>query len=516
MYINPQTNIKLLKDAPLDTTYDHTLWFDSAGAQYSYFSGLTKYNMNNYSYQRVQRGVARVGIKADSLYDCNYMMFQNSAYGNKWFYAFITSVEYVNDVTSNISFEIDVMQTWLFDCSPDYCFVEREHSESDQIGANIIPENLDTGEYVYNGYGKLTKLLDPMCIICMVCDTAEDPDGTLYDGIYGGCTLFAYNVDKKGVSALTKKLQSYNQKPDAIVGLYMCPVIATGQAIPNDGLQLLFSKGAFGFDISVPALTVSDTLDGYKPKNNKLYTYPYNYLSVENGKSTASFRYEFFTNLTVALHVDVPVTMPIQVALRPNGYKGSHVGTTLNGESLILDGYPMCSWSTDSFKAWLAQNALPLASTATAGASALGLSALGVSFPPLGVLAGVGTVMNLLSQGYKASIVADVARGNIHSGNVDVASGKKTFWGGRISVSYQYARMIDDFFTKFGYATKRVKIPNRNSRPHWNYVKTVSATMTGSVPSNDMKKICSIYDNGVTFWKNGYEVGRYDLDNSPV
>ena len=124
--------------------------------------------------------------------------------------------------------------------------------------------------------------------------------------------------------------------------------------------------------------------------------------------------------------------------------------------------------------------------------------------------------MNLLSQGYKASIAADVARGNIHSGNVDVASGKKTFWGGRISVSHQYARMIDDFFTKFGYATKRVKIPNRNSRPHWNYVKTVSATMTGSVPSDDMKKICSIYDNGVTFWKHGYEVGRYDLDNSPV
>lgn len=197
MYIEPQTNIKILRDCPLDTTYDHTLWFYSANAQVSYFSGLTKYNMTNYSYQRVQKGVARVGIKADNLYDCNYMMFQNTAYGNKWFYAFITSVEYVNDVTSNISFEIDVMQTWLFDYSPDHCFVEREHAESDQIGANIIPENLDTGEYVYNGYGKLTEVLDPLCIVAMICDTAEDPDGALYDGIYGGCTLFAYNINKK-------------------------------------------------------------------------------------------------------------------------------------------------------------------------------------------------------------------------------------------------------------------------------------------------------------------------------
>ena len=68
----------------------------------------------------------------------------------------------------------------------------------------------------------------------------------------------------------------------------------------------------------------------------------------------------------------------------------------------------------------------------------------------------------------------------------------------------------------FGYATRRCKKPNRNSRPHWNYVKTVGATVTGSVPADDMKKICSIYDNGITFWKNGSEVGDYSLDNSPV
>ena len=96
MYINPQTNIRILSNVPLDTTYDHTIYFDSASAQYNYFISLQKYNLTNYTYQRVKRGVARVGIKADNLYDCNYMMFQNTAYGNKWFYAFITSVEYIN------------------------------------------------------------------------------------------------------------------------------------------------------------------------------------------------------------------------------------------------------------------------------------------------------------------------------------------------------------------------------------------------------------------------------------
>ncbi len=114
MYIEPKTNIKILKDVPLDTTYEHTLYFNNKIEQTNYFSSKVKYNLVNYTYQRVNRGVARVGIDTDALYDCNYMMFQNTAYGTKWFYAFITSVEYHNNGCCDISFEIDVMQTWFF------------------------------------------------------------------------------------------------------------------------------------------------------------------------------------------------------------------------------------------------------------------------------------------------------------------------------------------------------------------------------------------------------------------
>lgn len=48
-----------------------------------------------------------VGINAENLYDCNYIMFQNASFGTKWFYAFITSVAYENNETSRITMEID-------------------------------------------------------------------------------------------------------------------------------------------------------------------------------------------------------------------------------------------------------------------------------------------------------------------------------------------------------------------------------------------------------------------------
>ena len=97
-----------------------------------------------------------------------------------------------------------------------------------------------------------------------------------------------------------------------------------------------------------------------------------------------------------------------------------------------------------------------------------------------------------------------------------MGSNKMRFHMKAKSIRAPFARTIDDYFTKFGYQTNRVKVPNTHSRPHWNYVKTISATITGSVPADDAKKICQLLDNGITFWKNGSEIGNYSLDNRPT
>ena len=110
-YIAPNGTIHLLHNVPLDTTYQHTLRFSSAANQYSYFSNASrvKRTFTNQYYTRLNRGIIRVNELADNIYDCNYLMYQNTSFSNKWFYAFIKSVEYVNNAVSQIEFEIDVM-----------------------------------------------------------------------------------------------------------------------------------------------------------------------------------------------------------------------------------------------------------------------------------------------------------------------------------------------------------------------------------------------------------------------
>lgn len=147
MYIVPNTIARVLKNVRLDNTYSDTIYFTSKESQASYFTSKTKYTFTNMTYQRKER---RLVVKqvADNMFDCNYLMFQNSAYGNKWFYAFITNVEWINNETAAIYFEIDDMQTWFFDFYLDSSFVEREHSATDAVGDNLIPDNLETGEFV--------------------------------------------------------------------------------------------------------------------------------------------------------------------------------------------------------------------------------------------------------------------------------------------------------------------------------------------------------------------------------
>ena len=508
MYIQPQTNIRILQNVPLDTTYEHTIYFSSASAQQTYFAGKQKYNLSSYTYQRVNKGIARVGIKADSLYDCNYMMFQNTAYGSKWFYAFITSVEFVNNECSEITFELDVMQTWFFDYTMEYSLVEREHVDDDVAGFHIEPENVEIGEYVFNDYKDLSPILNQMAVYILVSDGDTSTSGKVYDGVFGGCTLYAYNPDD--ATGLNKLINSYNQKPEAIVGMYMAPVVGAGQAIPNGGITVASSKNAYTSNGEAEAMNVGSwELDGYKPKNRKLFTYPYNFFSIGNNDgSSLSLRYEFFENRKPSWNIRIPITMPIQCTLRPKNYKGS--SGVFPNESLTLSNYPMCSWRTDSFRAWLAQNAIPIIANAgvKAGSGAVmgGLPMAGASL--------LSSATNALVSGYQASIQADITKGNQNHGNNNVASGLQSFYGGRCSITKYYARMIDEYFTMFGYAIHRVKIPNRNGRPHWNYVKTIGCNIVGSVPADDMRKICNIYDAGVTFWKNGDEIGNYSLDNT--
>lgn len=526
MYIQPSSNIRLLTGVPLENTYEHTIYFADETAQRNYFIGKTKHNLTNQTFQRTGRGTARLQLNIGSCYDCNYMMFQNTAFSNKWFYAFITSVEYINNEVTEISFEIDDMQTWYFNYELGQCYIERQHTTTDIIGGNIVPEPVALGEYVFNDdygiYGELNyrntpggtipvngQYMSELCVMIAIVDvTATVSEGNLYDNIYGAAKLYAY--DRNDVQGVNDLVSQYVQKPDSIIAMYMAPKISVPQSIPSAG-GILLDNSAQGINVlhTNTQLTSAAKIDGYTPRNRKLYTYPYNFFHVDNASGGAlELRYEFFENLTPQLFLLTTLTQPIEIVLKPRDYKNCS-GMNHN-ETLALSGYPMCSWNVDAYKAWVAQSSVPLAintaGSLVQGAFSGGAKGFGSSL--------IGNVTNILSQQYTASIQADMSKGSFSNGGANCSKLQQAFYGGRMSITQDMARRIDDFFDYFGYQINELAVPNRNARRYWTYIKTATCVLVGDLPNDASKRISEIYNTGITWWNNGDNVGNYSLNNT--
>lgn len=505
MYIAPNTNIRVLKNVPLDNTYRNTIYFGNATNQLNYFLSKQKYAFNNQTYQRVNNGVMTLNRSADDLYDCNYLMFQNPSYGNKWFYAFILSVEYIGNTTAEVRFEIDIMQTWHFDYTVNMSFVEREMSITDKVGDNLVPENLELGEYIYKDLGISSLFTLYQIIVAATFDeNLEDATGGMYGGVYSG---LHYNVFSTWQSASTFIADATEQnKADGIVSIFMLPVAFTAdyQATIPEAFTIERDKH------------LSD-IDGYIPKNNKLFTAPYNMLYVTNNEGgAANYPFEYFSTDNCTFKVTGAMCCTPECMIIPLNYKGV---TNNYNEKLTIGNFPQCAFTVDTFKAWVAQNQNRIAYDAAIGiAQTVGGAA---AMYATGGLVGGGTAMggfekisSLVATAADKSTLPPQARGGGGS-IINMANQIKGFQFFYAYIRAEFAQIIDNYFNVYGYATHRVKIPNRAIRPHWNYVKTQNVSLTGSVPADDMARLRQIYDNGVTFWRNGNEVGDYSLDNRP-
>lgn len=505
MYINPNSTIKILHNVPLDNTYEHTIYFANASAQNSYFSGLAKYTFEAQTYQRVKRGYIRIAKNAESLYDCNYLMFQNSAFGTKWFYAFIKSVEYINNGVSEIEFEIDVMQTWHFAYSLKECFIEREHSATDEIGENLVPESINVGEYVYGN--RTTSDFGLNYIVQTTCDPQT------YDPIMSS----AYTILNKKIVSGT---YAFETNADGLIN-YLTGYGLDGTNNTNtEEHRTTVANSTVAINIGPSTIKKLLTHSGamiwqYAPRNKKLLQYPYTFIYVTNNQGgSAIYKFEYFLGGKPTFFVCSDISGGSPAILYPSNYK--NVGENTD-EALAMRSFPAISFSSNYYDQWLARtqtqtlpNLLNSMAIGAIGGAMVGNVAGSVAGAGLNTL---GTIANLMNEGEQAKLQGSQTSGQT-SGVISYWLGLLNFMISTKCVTPEMAKTIDDYFDKFGYATHRVKTPNRAVRPHWTYTKTVGCVIKGSVPSDDMHKICSIYDKGITFWKNGGEVGNYSLDNS--
>lgn len=289
MAITPQTDVYLIK-SPLEEDNQNQLTFSSKTAQANYFSNLPHILLQGFTYQR-KDNIIRVPRHIDDIRTYNYVMYKNNAYDDKFFYAFITKMEYINDNMTAVTIKTDVMQTWLFDIDFKSSFVEREHVNNDTIGLHTIDEPVGTGEYISNNFGVINTMGTSQNIVIGVSKLLEGMTywtTRQYTGVYSGLYLYTFHTEggftaQQNASHFIRAYDKAGYGAD-IVEMYLVPsdYITDVEWLHNvtyddNGTVTLYYgliKGTLASSFDNVTIPINTTIDGYTPKNNKMFVAP--------------------------------------------------------------------------------------------------------------------------------------------------------------------------------------------------------------------------------------------------
>lgn len=531
MLVVPTSRIILLKN-PIEIDYMNELTFSSKTAQYNYFYNLPKLECDNATYQRKDEVVRfptdpnMNGITYDDLIEYNYCMYQNDKWSNKWFYAFVKSVTFDNIGMSYIELETDVWQSWMFDITFKRSFIEREHVNSDGYGEHTIPEGLETGEYVVAYSSDFTGIGNSHIVMGTTISPVDGETavtGGNYGGIYSGVKYYVFETTTDLNNALNRIASNGNS--NSIVSLFYCPDWITGYStasFDSSGISLVpnQNEATIGSGISIPLHPV--TLQGYTPKNKKCFTFPYVYYLLSNNSGSSmiyhieDFYYDEDNYNAGELDVFGTCCPGCSIRMVPKYYKRTNntlLPQTYNNEYGLNAGkFPIASWGNDTYTNWLTQNAVNIG----LGFAEAGANLLTGGNNDNSLLGGFFGIANTLAEVYQHSFNPIQANGNTNSGDVTYSMGKLTFSGYFMTIKQEYFKIIDNYFSAYGYKVNTYKTPNINGRSNWNYVKTIGCNIVGDVPQNDLQKIKDIFNNGVTFWHNPSTFLDYSQNNTIV
>lgn len=568
-YVQPNSVIQLFKGINLDNRYMHTIYFASVSAQNTWFASKVYKAYQQQSYTRYTRNQIKLKADATEIMDCTYLRFMNDRTTDMWYYAFINSIEYINENVALITYEIDVMQTWFIQKgSVRPCLVRREHANSDIPFDNLEDEPIGSDAYEYDflsDCNTLDQYTDCFTNYSVLINSTGKPNtqqgddyyvsgifnGTRYQSVECNNSTQAENV----LTTLNNMIGNWDeeQQRENILNMCMFPTrFATGALTDSPVSRLK--------NVSISTAFHGKNLEGadvtYTPKNKKLYNYPFAFLYCTTHNGTGNFyRLEYFNNYSTSSiqpKVFNIIGSPMgggEIKCYPRNYQG--VVDNIS-EGLSISDFPKCAFNYDAYEAWVAaggktrlqnEQTLTYLRSATGVVSSAANMATNIASGGYNIASGItsGNIAQTSSGiGQIVQSSANVVNAGInmieainkinyewkdasYRPNIPVGTSEPSIMGGdrRLNFYFYEAHIklteivrIDDFLSCYGYATNKVKTPNLTGRTYWNFVQTENCVIAGNMPASSKEAIARIFDGGITFWHNGDNVGNYAISTS--
>lgn len=547
-YVAPNGTIQLFRSVDLTPAYTDTIWFPNISTQTSVFEAQVDYQFTNQMYTRVSGNKVRVHIVADEIRDCSYMRFQNIRNNkSKWFYAFITNIEYINEQVTEITYEIDEIQSWYFEDNDNNhfskCFIERQHAENDDVGDNIVPEPLNVSENIvcskeFYWYGESTYYL----MVLGLSSISAQLSG--FDrSQYGGLASTVHYILFTNSTSLHTFVHNATFDNGYLKGLFsgadIWSILAV-YAVPSrffNGSEAIVLNNATVYKMSVNASTDTKTISRpykergsthgnssggtYLPKNNKMFTYPFCFFRVASPINEQDYKYEnFFTQSNIPTYKFVlksACNPEPALLITPKDYNGEDNDFRY---SLNITGFPLLTVYQNTQSGEIVGKAIRKLSSALVGGSLIAATG--------GNAIAIAEMANEGSRGSNTPPIMTSSSPSISSGGTNelapqfAASGLPAaddvvfeVAGYRMGLRKETAELFDNYLSRYGYAQNKVDVPNVHARGKWTYVKTRDCRCTVNAPASSLKKINDVMNNGITWWDFQTSVGNYGDFTNP-
>jgi len=546
--------ITLYKSVPFDNTYQNTLRPATIATKKAWLDGNYVPNEKTaLMYPKIDtttgRGTIRLEVTDTLAEDYNYC-YINDGKGHERF-CFIHGCRYINDgksgetiMTSSVyefDLEIDLMMTFLLSNNQFYpAPIDRHHASSSKFNNKRIAEDLPLGTPYVNEIKQCEEYNTNDCWAVIVYtpilnDEGEYGTGGIHMETLLGIPNGTYNIifDPSDLDSAVAFLNSRIKSPSQIIALYMLPKALVASDYDGHPAELLTKRDSHKMNWHVFSDTPG-TLNGYTPRNSKLLYYPYSFARLYNDIGNFSdLKFEDWGKFTSGYIIQLQgtVTMPVSIKASPLFYNGmtyTDQGDTYyllnNDKTVEISNYPLGSVASDSYAAYIAQNgrsndtALLMGTGASAaagiGAILLGSNPVGAAALAIGAVA--SQVISYASNLQKQMDAPDTTRGSVSNGTIEYYFDHKKFKIAHMSIRSNFARQIDDYFSRYGYSQAGlVDKPDPTIRDLFVYIKTLghcikSIAGTSDMNANQLDKVNEIMMNGCTFW-NPARVGSASI-----
>lgn len=343
--------ITLYKNFKYDNKYDYIKTFPNKESQSSYFNSLPKIVIPSGSHNYVKDHESfRVLYNYDFLLmqGVNYLSFSN---GEKTIYAFITRKEYISEEVTRLHYEIDVMQTFLFDFTINKSFVERKKCTIDEITdfdegieigehtivqRNVLLEKTATWFAMFNGFREQQIIYDDNGKIKDVIpfNSALQKPSTLIDGIQyplffmplPNGQLHASLADHPSLVGIVRfpNCTYSTQEVKIPLVIKVTDIIGGSDEVTYENISLLVDMATVINSSPVTSGSVSI------PKSEITDYFPYTYYVLTDGESEPIIMKPQYMPSSLAVKGEFALShVPVE-RYYPIGYKGDNTGKIYN------------------------------------------------------------------------------------------------------------------------------------------------------------------------------------------